>query len=330
MNMSVLVSVIVPVFNAERHIQRTLESLAKQTLTNIEVVVVDDASSDNTRFVVQQFQNRSQLNIVYLQQAENQGVHNARLLGLQHAKGEWIGFVDADDTLKPKMYETMLSAGLIDNVDIVVCGANRVAESGKRLSTKVRFRKEKKVTENVFQQFCQLKFGTGSLWNKLYRRDVIMPFKELYFPWRQDINEDMVLNIGCFSKAKSVLAIKDVYYNYTHNLNSVSSQIDTVLAFTETFKAYALALSCFSHFDKSMLVNITDLYRTQLEKPIYQVERSVSLVKYQEALITASQLINKVYPPGLALLSSRREPLIGVKKACAIILKRILKKFRLA
>lgn len=320
---AIRVSVVVPVYNAERHILRTLESLAEQTLRNIEIIVVDDASTDGSRTVIENFRQQSQVNIIYLRQPENQGVHNARLLGLQHAKGEWVGFVDADDTLQPKMYEKMLDAGVRENVDIVICGAYRVTENGKRLSTKVSFKKERKVSESIFQEFCQLKFGSGSLWNKLYRRDVIMPFKTLYFPWRQDINEDMLLNIGCFSKATSVLAIKDVLYHYTYNSNSVSSQIDHASAFVKTFQAYAIAVSTYDSIDKREQILITEMYRKMMSWPTFQVSELTELTYFEDQLKEATKIIFSAYPTGLAALSARTLRNNSKKKCLAKLLKKL-------
>ncbi len=85
MKNAIAVSVIVPVYNAERHIERTLDSLASQSLENIEVIVVDDASTDKSSQIIRS--KEKSLNLVYFRQTVNQGAHNARLQGLQHARG---------------------------------------------------------------------------------------------------------------------------------------------------------------------------------------------------------------------------------------------------
>ncbi|MFD2837441.1 glycosyltransferase [Azotobacter vinelandii] len=117
---------------------------------------------------------------------------------MQHARGAWIGFLDADDVAHPDMFGSMHEVASEHLSDIVVCGSYRVAESGERLGTKISFVENTEISTDVFGRFCRFEFGTGMLWNKLYRREIILPFKEMDFPWRQNLNEDLLLNIGCF------------------------------------------------------------------------------------------------------------------------------------
>lgn len=112
-----LVSVIVPCFNAEKTLQRTLESLIAQTHENWECIIVDDGSTDSTAAIAREL-TKTDARFRYLRQ-ENAGVSAARNLGLQHASGEWVHFLDSDDTILPGMYDSCLAlAG--DELDVVL------------------------------------------------------------------------------------------------------------------------------------------------------------------------------------------------------------------
>ncbi|GAB3473334.1 glycosyltransferase family 2 protein [Azotobacter salinestris] len=305
MKNAIAVSVIVPTYNAERYIQRALDSLASQSLENIEIIVVDDASTDKSSQIINL--KEKSLNLIYLRQPVNQGTHNARLLGLQHASGAWIGFLDSDDTVHPDMFGSMHEVANKHQADIVICGSYRVAESGERLGTKISFPENTEINADVFRKFCRFEFGTGMLCNKLYRKEIILPLKKMYFPWRQNLNEDLLLNIGCFSKASTVYLMKDILYDYTHNQASTTSILSRPKAYVETYRAYAIAASKYSELGASALENITEMYRTQLRWGNYNIDNLEDLSEYREELQQATNMLYQHYPHGLALLAARPE-----------------------
>lgn len=321
MKNAIAVSVIVPVYNAERHIERTLDSLASQSLENIEVIVVDDASTDKSSQIIRS--KEKSLNLVYFRQTVNQGAHNARLQGLQHARGAWIGFLDADDVAHPDMFGSMHEVASEHLSDIVVCGSYRVAESGERLGTKISFVENTEISTDVFGRFCRFEFGTGMLWNKLYRREIILPFKEMDFPWRQNLNEDLLLNIGCFSRASTIYLMKDILHDYTHNRTSATSITGRPKAYVETYRAYAVAVSRFSELGAGALENITEMYRTQLRWGNYNINNLEDLSEYREELQQATNMLYRHYPHGLALLAARPERKPPVEQP---IMKKITRK----
>ncbi len=152
------VSVIVPVFNAGAKLLPSIESLLNQTLKDIEIIIVNDASTDNSGSVIDQLA-KENTNIVPVHFSENKGVHEARLAGLKKSTAPWIGFLDADDFARPNMFATLLSAAVDNDVDIVVCGSDRVTEQRKVIAPKLRFRRSEKVDDNVFERFCAFEEG---------------------------------------------------------------------------------------------------------------------------------------------------------------------------
>ena len=319
-----LVSIIVPVYNAHSHIKNSIQTLQKQTLADIEILVVNDCSTDNTKNVVEEIA-KVDNRVICINLPQNQGVHEARLVGLKHARAPWIGFLDSDDFARPNMFESMHKAATNNRVDIVTCGSFRVTPSRKSISPKVRFKKNKKVSSAVFQGFCQLQFGTGTLWNRLYRREVIMPFSGMHFPWRQSTNEDVLLNAACFYRAKSVYLMKDILHEYMENEESVTAKIDKVKAFVEIYSAFALAVDFFKGCDNKTLISIVDLYRNQFLRWDLQIYDLATLSDLQPKIVAATELAYKASPLSLGLLvarSSRVDFFVKVK----MYLKRFVKK----
>ncbi|WP_445004371.1 glycosyltransferase family 2 protein [Halomonas mongoliensis] len=328
MNDLAKVSVIVPVFNAGEKLASSIESLLSQTLSDIEIVIVNDASTDNSGSIIDRLA-KEHANIVPVHLSENKGVHEARLAGLKKSTAPWIGFLDADDFARPTMFEKLLSAAIDNDVDIVVCGWQRVDSNRKPLRSKLRFSRDRKVENNVFSRFCQLEFGAGMLWNKLFRRENIIAQADIKFPWRQNINEDMLLNIACFNVAKSIFLVDDILYDYVRHDGSVTASNDGVKAYVHTFRAFALAVSLYSGIDAYRFNSIIDLYRTQLSSLSFKVQEVSDLSDYQKELLEAVEMILSSYPLALALISSPKTPArVPLRLAVESILKRMLMVFR--
>jgi heptose III glucuronosyltransferase len=115
------ISVIVPAYNAAAHLKRCLDSLLAQTINGLEIIVIDDGSSDATPAILRDYAARSTQIRVYRQ--VNCGVSIARNNGLAHARGEFVAFMDADDTAEPTLYADMVARARVDTLDIVVCNA---------------------------------------------------------------------------------------------------------------------------------------------------------------------------------------------------------------
>ena len=117
--MNTKVSVIVPVYNTEKYLEKCLNSLVQQTLDEIEIIVVDDGSPDNSQAIISKYAEQYPNKIISLKK-KNGGLGDARNFGLEYAAGEFIGFVDSDDWVDTKMYETMYKEA-INGYDIVLC-----------------------------------------------------------------------------------------------------------------------------------------------------------------------------------------------------------------
>lgn len=213
------ISVIVPAYNNASWLPATLDSILAQTYTNLEIVVVDDGSTDDTAAVLQAYAEKDAR--IHPIRKANGGVTSARLLGVAESSGEWIGFVDGDDTIEPQMYQRLMENALANDADISHCGHQMVYPDGK-----VRYYYNSGVLRH---QDCRLGLKDlleetlvePGLCNKLYNRQLFDGLEE-----KMDLtiknNEDFLMNFYLFSGAdKSVF--EDVCpYHYMVRQGSAS------------------------------------------------------------------------------------------------------------
>ena len=124
------VSIIVPVYNVEKYLAKCLDSLVNQTLEDVEIIVVDDGSRDNSKQIIDEFQTKYPDKIKSFVK-ENGGLSDARNFGLDRANGEYIGFVDSDDYVTAEMFEEMYSLAQKYDAEMVICNLQKVDENGK-------------------------------------------------------------------------------------------------------------------------------------------------------------------------------------------------------
>ena len=298
------VSVIIPCHNSERTITKTLDSIRSQSLSSLEIICVDDASRDGTHSILQSFAEiDARLKIISL--SENVGVHLARAEGIKQATCQWIGFLDSDDIALPGMFETLLSAAESKNADIVICGSERVTPDGRFLGDKVRFKSSLNFDDNVFQSFCRLSFGTGALWNKLYRAPLVQKWGTKKQRWMQNGTEDTLVNIGCFWEAERVVVLPEVLHQYVLQPGSITTSTDAQRSVLKIIKAFAIAIDLYASLGEEALVGITDLYRAQLDFPAYGLPWQTGYAEWLDELADPLQFLATEHPQTLALLLAR-------------------------
>ena len=329
-NKSNLISIIVPAYNAEKSIQKTLDSIAGQTYKNIEIIVINDASKDKTLEVLQQFA-AADSRFIVINLEKNQGVHEARMHGLRASKGQWIGFVDADDYVHSDMYQVMLSNVLENNADIALCSVRRVDEVGKLIRYVPEYRKSQVLDNDLLSNLTQFKLGPAFLCNRLYSRRVIIDTSLQKFPWRQSLNEDLIINIGCFIKANRVYLNNKAFYSYVDNSTSATATVNKERSFVELFKAFSLALHFYGHISAEVQEAIYDVYRLQLSSRSKYVEKTRFLEPFKDELLDAVDLIHQIDPLALIKLASQSNKTFPVSKkvifnVCKVIANKFLLK----
>lgn len=322
-----LVSIIVPAYNAENAIERTITSLTNQTLQELEIIVINDASTDQTITILRDLAKKDE-RIQIIDLKENSGAHKARMAGLLQAQGEWIGFVDADDWVKPNMFKTMVNNALQTDADIVLCSVKRVNKNGRTLGYEPKFRSNTVLSSNIFEDFTDFKFNSGYLCNKLYKQSIIIPVTTIQFPWRQTLNEDVILNLGCFLRAKRVSIVKQAFYNYTKNPDGVTGQGTATAGFIEHLKAFAIAISTYGQEGPAVQERIINLYRMQLGFSALHIENPSDLVPFAQDIYNIEELLAKDYPLAFPMLIARAlHPVTMGKRVFIVLVRRFLSKF---
>lgn len=213
------VSIIVPVYNNEKYLKECLESLTNQTLTDIEIICINDGSEDKSGNILEEFKNKDDRFIVINQ--ENQGVSVARNYGLKIAKGEYVGFVDSDDYIDLDYYEKLYNNAKEHNADIAACSIERFSPGRKRIHLKME---NVITTDNINKklELCQAPSKSYTV-NKIYKKSELdrnnLSFMEGVF------YEDVRFTIRALYYLKTLVTVPNILYHYRKNLNSIVKTI---------------------------------------------------------------------------------------------------------
>ncbi|MBU2974887.1 glycosyltransferase family 2 protein [Zobellia sp. B3R18] len=213
----IAVSIIVPVYNVERYIEKCLNSLIGQTLKEIEIIVVNDFSPDNSERIILGFKKKDE-RIVYLKQSENQGQGFARNLGLEKARGEYLLFVDADDYIAKDAAEKLYVMAKELNLDVLEADHYKVFQD--RLTEHKSQAFEGVLTGD--QYFDTIPYTLGVVWNKLWRTKFLVQ-NNLYFV--KGIFEDAIYLSTAMGLVKRVYRYNYTFYYYVIRENSTMTAI---------------------------------------------------------------------------------------------------------
>lgn len=222
-NSEPLVSVIVPTYNVDEYIKQCIDSLLDQTYKNIEVICVDDGSSDNTIPILKFIQEKDDR--LKLIQQEHAGVSAARNKGLDAARGKYISFVDSDDFIQWNSYEILVSVAEKFHLDLIIFGGNAIGEAPKwiqnKLNTRYKYYEKGTAKKVVFEEESARPF----LWLHFIRRDIIERGDKLRFNETMEMGEDQLFQFEYVPRAESVMVLEDKLYNYRIGRNCSLMQL---------------------------------------------------------------------------------------------------------
>lgn len=210
------VSVIVPVYNVQNYLAKCLDSLLSQTLQDIEIIVVNDGSTDGSQAVIDEFVKKNPQKIkAFLK--ENGGLSDARNFGLNHAGGEFIGFVDSDDYVSAAMFEEMYSLAKKHSAEMVICNLQKIDEHGNvtQKLTQIPNMPEKIDLNKHFSVFSDLSYFAC---NKIFKRELFgnKKFKKgVHF-------EDIQLIPQLLLECKTLAQTQNFHYNYLERSDSIT------------------------------------------------------------------------------------------------------------
>lgn len=208
--MNKLVSIIVPIYNSKKYLERTINSVLNQDYREIEVVLVDDGSNDGSIEVCKMYQLKD--NRIKFFNKSNGGVSSARNLGLKNCEGDFITFVDSDDFISNNYISTLLNYQKEENYDIVICNAQDVSEEGRIYERNSVLKKKMDLNkEETIIEFLKGKSFTPVCWGRLYKREII---KNLSFDESMSIAEDGKFFFQAIEKSSKNLLIPESFYYY--------------------------------------------------------------------------------------------------------------------
>ena len=216
-----LISVIIPVYNTKEYLPRCVESVCSQTYTNLEILLVDDGSTDGTGALCDELgQTDSRIRVLH---KENGGSSSARNLGLDHAKGEYIGFVDSDDYIAPQMYERLYAAMEKYQVRVTQIGRDEIDEKGNRLpDICVPPDREECIGQRDFLKELLMHRGDCSFCTKLFHRSVL---EGKHFPMGA-LNEDFHFLVRMLPEIGEIVSLPEQVYHVFYRMGSNSRKKD--------------------------------------------------------------------------------------------------------
>ncbi|MDD6071194.1 MAG: glycosyltransferase [Clostridiales bacterium] len=210
---SFLISVIVPVYNAEKYLDRCISSITNQSYKNLEIILINDGSTDNSLPICNYWRQKDRRIKVFEQQ--NGGAAAARNVGLRNMTGQYVGFVDADDEIKPSMYEVLLSQMLRTDAELGVC-TDVILDENRHIISKSTVKSKILCNEQIIMDFLKIRIP-GGVCNKLFLSSIIQS-RNLEFD--EDIihNEDFLFFARyCLKASKCILVNKPFYLYYSHH-----------------------------------------------------------------------------------------------------------------
>ncbi len=305
---NITVSVIVPVYNAEKYLKQCLESLVNQTLKTMEIIIVNDGSTDGSNRIIEYYE-KSYKNIIVIEQS-NSGIAKARQSGYKYASGDYIGWVDNDDFVELNMYKRLYDQAVEDNADYVYCDYDFYP---KKVSKKEKWFKEYKgvIDWNFIER-------NTHPWNKLVKKELCenISMFELLGEFGDGVYVDLLL------RAKKIVCIHDCLYHYRVGHDSVSGsfkgKLDYFLEVAErtrrqkiflkntkyemSLKEYfdyryiyaLLQLCCVSAYNSNKTVYIDALKKLRTLK--YKKNRYVSLILQNNYGIFKAKILEYVIP----------------------------------
>lgn len=236
-------SIIVPVYNADKYLEKCLDSLVNQTMDDYEVILVNDGSKDSSQSIIDSYVNQYP-ELIRAVTVENGGQGRARNIGIDMARGAYIGFVDSDDWVASDMFEKLYTAVVEDDADMAVCDTVQCFDDGSEVYLPM----------SRFESAMEI---TTAVWNKLFKKELV---EGIRFPeglWYEDAEFVIKTMLGC----KNIARVSEGLYFYrcgqlsTMNNKNARKNLD-MISIMEDLKAYMLPRGFRAEFEELLLCHL--------------------------------------------------------------------------
>ena len=263
------VSIIIPVYNTEKYLPKCLNTIVSQTFQNIEILIVNDCSTDNSLQIINDYKKKdSRISIINLK--VNSGLTVARNTGIQAATGKYIVFVDSDDWISEKLVETLYDSIEINQSDVIIATHYTFDNSTKKI--KIFRQKEEFYNKQIASVTEKQKFLTlrmiWSAWNKIYKRDFLTT-NNIYFKTAKMEDILFIYEVVAMPNSK-IMLIKDILYYYRINRkNSImynkTDRIYNCIKAASEIKKFLKSQNLFETYEKSFYPYIALLFAAEFE-----------------------------------------------------------------
>jgi glycosyltransferase involved in cell wall biosynthesis len=252
MENKIKISIIIPVYNTEQYLRQCLDSVINQTLKNIEIVIVNDGSTDNSLNILQEYQKKySHIKVI---NQINKGYSEVRNIGLQNTTGDYIGFVDSDDFIEENMFEKLINKAIETNADIVSCNYYMVYNKNKKEEIRAADNsKQIEILENSSYRFTgaeSVLLDEAFVWNRIYKRNFLIN-NNIKFDKDAFFMEDTLFHRKALICSTKIVYIKDILYFY--RVKRVGAQ--TTLKDGRNFSVFFICDSLFDLIYSKKLLN---------------------------------------------------------------------------
>ncbi|OOM79948.1 glycosyltransferase [Clostridium sp. BL-8] len=256
--MNIKVSIIVPVYNSRKYLRRCLDSIVSQSLEEIEIILINDFSTDESIGILKEYKQKYRSKIIIIDLKENKKPGGARNEGMKIAKGEYIGFVDSDDYVEKEMYEELYKLAKQGNYDMVDCGFDNKSAGKMALSTV----KEVWGELNTEKRRHLIAYP-GFVWSKIFKRSILI---DNNIRFREKITfEDVDFLPIVMLYLKNVYASDLVLYYYTNNSKSITSDSHVKIQINDKMEALRCLVKKFKE------LNVYGDYKDEITFTIYNM-----------------------------------------------------------
>ncbi len=251
------ISIIVPVYKVEQFLEKCINSLLNQTYKNLEIILVDDGSPDNSGLICDKYAKKDKrIKVIHV---ENGGVSRARNIGIDNATGKYLTFVDSDDYIEINSYSKLLSH--IDNKTELICYNYKYDNNGECSEAIVELKTGSISKSSLYNEIIKEKSICGYPWNKLYRLDIIKKFN-IKFDEDIKIMEDLIFNLKYLEVISNIKYVDDAIYYYVQRENSA---LKKSVQFNN-FKALKKIIYLLDKVDKSLSIKYKYRFITEYDK----------------------------------------------------------------
>lgn len=276
----IILSIIIPIYNAEKYLNECIKSICNQEIKNIEIILINDGSTDKSHKICEKYV-KIDSRIVYIKN-KNQGCSITRNLGINIAKGKYITFVDSDDWYTSTQFlKDIIQKMELNKIEILVFGIERIFKNGKReqiLPIEIKDKKKIYDQKKIFNSPC----------NKIYLKSLIKE-QNIYFPEKSHMGEDMIFNLKVLYFVEKIHIVEKIYYFYRNHDESVSYKLekafDIYIAFNDLIDYFFLKNIKIEKYNKT----IYSFFKEHGIKKTYVTLINMKLNKHND-----SEINNKV------------------------------------